>query len=209
MTKIIKDYYDIVILPDQEVSGNLIELSDEISKTTPIVAGLGKIVNRPHISILHIAIKPEKLKIIENRLRDFTKKTKPFIVTLSGFETVGNVLFLRALPKSKFNSLLNSILSLIDDLADNEFDYKQIWRYDEKPPQLQKHIDKFRTPFVKKAFVPHVTVTHFSDPKLAKNAIKKVKFIKEKFIANSLSLCKLGEHHTCQKIIFETDFNKG
>jgi 2'-5' RNA ligase len=203
----INDYYDLVILPDEKVSNYCINLSKQISKQIDSEGVLGEKENHPHISILHLAVNKKNLKELERRIISLAEKQNSFDVTISGLSVMQSVLFLNVTPKVYFSKLFKNIFPLTDDLLDNSFDYKSVWRYADKPIELQKNIDKYKTPFAGKYFVPHISLLHFNNKEEAEKAKDLVKLKKISFRAKKMSLCKLGEHHTCQDIVFEYPLN--
>jgi hypothetical protein len=205
MPNIINDYYDLVVLPDKNLSEQCIDISKKLHNQIDSEGVLGKTVNRPHVSILHLAVKKENLKELKKRLKIFAEKQKPFFLYVSTVVVFQTVLFSEVTPKGIFHKLFKEIFASIEDLLDSDFDYKKIWNYDTKSSEMKKNIDKYKTPFVEKYFIPHISLLHFKNSEDAEKAKKIAKLEKANFRVEKIYLCKLGSHHTCQDIVYEFD----
>lgn len=200
----IKDYYDIVILPPSSIKEYCVGLSEKINKHFDSTLVLGKELNLPHITLLHIAVTPKNLEVLEKRLFFVAKKAKPFQVTLKNLLTYPKfgALALDALPKENFVRLHKDTISATKDVIDKSFDYHAAWDSETLPNKMRKYIDEQGTPFIEEYFIPHITLSLLTDKRETLKAARTVMIKHQQFLAEKIAVCKLAEQHTCQQAIF-------
>jgi 2'-5' RNA ligase len=202
--KIIENYYDIVILPPSPAWEYCIELSERIRKYYDSKLVLGEKHNLPHISLLHTAIPERNLKLLKKRLSFIAQKARPFKVyigKLLAYPEFGS-LALEILPKDAFVPLHEAVISATKDIIDYSFDYRAAWGSRTLPKKMRKYIEDYTTPGVKEYFVPHITLGYLEDKEKVLEVAKTVKAKSQEFMLERITVCGLGENHTCQTILF-------
>lgn len=199
-----KNYFDVVILPPEEISNYAIGLSKKLSQYgTKWILGKNSFI--PHISLYHIAVKP--------------KQFKPFIAELQG--TIENFSpgYLRTtliephlLMFDKPEWIQKLYLKVIrNTLKYYDWDYgtDQYWPLNHFPKRMRKlgarFIKKYGTPMVGANFRPHVTLASLKNEPLN---LRVQPARKLKFKPDFLYVCELGPAHSCQRIVTKIPFIK-
>ncbi|MCH7951588.1 2'-5' RNA ligase family protein [Patescibacteria group bacterium] len=179
-------------------------MSEEINKRFGSRFVLGENQNLPHITLLHAAFPKRNVRILKNRLSALSKKTPPFQAHVKGFLAYPQAGFMtvEVAPKSKFVTLHREVSTLTKDLIDRSFDYRAVWDYPKLPKKAKKYVDKYATPVVKEYFIPHMTLSLLKDKGKLAEVEATMSVEHHRFRAETLALCTLAEHHTCQEVVF-------
>jgi len=199
-----RNYFDIVILPPEEISSYSLGLSKKLRKYGTKWT-LGKNSFIPHISLYHIAVKPKNFKAFVAELQRTTENFLPGYLHTTVIEPN---LFMFDKPEwiqKLYLKVIKNTLKYYDwDYGTDEF-----WLLNHFPKRMRKigarFIKKYGTPMVGTNFRPHVTLTSFKNesPNLG---IKRAK--KFKFKPNFLYICELGSSHSCQRVVVKIPFKK-
>lgn len=199
-----KNYFDIVILPSEEISDYAIKLSRELAQYGTKWT-LGKQSYIPHISLYHIAVKPKKfyafVSEIQNTIRNFSPGYLKTTVTEPNLLMFDKPAWIQKL----YLKIIKNTLKY-SDLDYRTDDY---WSLSHFPKRMRRvgarFIKKYGTPMVGPNFRPHVTLASFSGnaPKLK---IKKTKDFR--FKPDHIYVCELGPSHSCQRIVQKISFLK-
>lgn len=206
--RIIENYYDIVILLPSSVREYCIELSEEINRSFGSTLVLGKRQALPHVSLFHTAFTEENLRRLKKKLSSVAKKIKPFQTHIKDFLTYPEYgsLALEVLPKDNFVPLHREIISVTKNIIDYNFDYHAAWNSQILPPKMKKYIEEYTTPLVKEYFIPHITLSLLKDKEKLPEVVRTIEVKHQQFRAEKITVCKLGEHHACQEILFSVSF---
>ncbi|MEK7644604.1 MAG: hypothetical protein AAB390_04865 [Patescibacteria group bacterium] len=199
-----KNYFDIVILPPEEVSEYAIGLSKKLGRFETKWA-LGKRSFIPHISLYHIAVMPKNyatfIAEIERTVENFSSgylRTTVIEPNLLMFDK----------PKWIKELYLNIIKNTLK-YYDWDYGTDAHWPLNHFPKKMRKNgkrfMEKYGTPMVGTNFRPHITLTDFitQPPGLKTNNAKSFKF-RPRFIY----VCELGPSHSCQRIVTKIPFGK-
>ncbi len=199
-----KNYFDIVILPPEEISSYSIELSKKLRKYETKWT-LGKNSFIPHISLHHIAVKPKKfgsfVAEIQRTIENFSPGYLRTIVIEPNLLMFDKPEWIQKL----YLKVIKNTLKYYDwNYGTNEY-----WPLNHFPKRMHKigakFIKKYGTPMVGANFRPHVTLTSFKDesPSLGVKRAKKFKFK-----PNFIYVCELGPSHSCQRVAEKISFKR-
>ncbi|MFH1822104.1 MAG: hypothetical protein ABH830_00200 [Patescibacteria group bacterium] len=200
--KIWKNYFDIVILPPEEVQDFSIKLSKQLYKSGAKWS-LGKKSYLPHISLFHIPVKLNKFNNFITDLEETVKSLK------FGKLEINDLLFWQPhlsvlLMTDKPDWIKRLYLKIIKDslkFFDWDYNIEKLWSADKLPKLCKKNLKKYGTPMFGRYFIPHITLGTFKKREEAENGFKKLRLNKFSFKVSSIYVCQLGTSHSCQKIL--------
>lgn len=199
-----KNYFDIVILPPEEISNYCIGLSKKLRRYGTKWT-LGKNSFIPHISLYHIAVKPKKFRPFVAEIQRTIENFSPGYL----HTTVIEPNFLMFNKPEWIQKLYQKIIKNTLEYYDWDYGTDEFWPLNNFPKKMRKigarFIKKYGTPMVGANFRPHATLTVFENesPNLR---IKRAK--KFKFKPNFLYVCELGPSHSCQRVVKKIPFKK-
>jgi hypothetical protein len=172
-----KNYFDIVILPPEDISSYSIELSKELSKySTKWMLGRKSYI--PHISLYHIAVKPKKFEAFAKEIQRTIDNFEPGYLHTTVIEPNFIIFDKPQWIRRLYLRIIKNTLKYYDwDYGTDEY-----WPLDHFPKSMRKtgarFIMKYGTPMVGANFRPHVTLTVFKNepPNLGVKEAKKFKF---------------------------------
>lgn len=204
--KIWKNYYDIVILPQKEVSDYAIKLSRQLHKYgTPWVLGKKSFI--PHISLYHIPVKPKDFNGFINEVKMIAREFKPGklkIEKLGLWKSYRSVCIDTDKPEW-IRKLYLKVIKKTLKYFDWDCGAEKTWG-SAKLKLMKKNIKQYGTPMVGRYFMPHVTLAVFRDDKNMVKASNELQLRKFRFEAKSIFICELGESHSCQRIVKQINF---
>lgn len=201
--QIIKDYYDIVILPPAPVRDYAIRVSKQLYHSGAKWK-LGRRTFLPHISLYHIKIKPKNFQKCMDVLRNLTLRTAAHTIATGTVRTYSN--FGYDIPCTRPQWLYTFHKKIIKNLSPF-FDHAgsdHLWkRYPWYTKTMDSLLKRYGSPVVGTAFHPHITLAVFADASLAesvqRHALPRPR--KFRFVPQTVSVCAIGPSHSCQKIV--------
>jgi len=189
-------YFDIVIVPPPLEKNYAIKLSREIGRGGKGEFVLGRSEFIPHISLYHIPVNQRKTKEFLSVLKRILIDGKLGILTLKRIKIPKEGSIWIEVTKPRWLEHLHQrVVKETSEFRDTKFDVREAWGKNYNFLQ-KKLIVKYGSPYVGRFFQPHITLTVLRD----KNPIAKViKFKQMRFKASSVSVYRLGPHHSCQK----------
>ena len=210
----IPHYYDIVILPPEPIFSAAIRYSRDIAKRVPSKFVLGTRAYKPHISLFHVAVKPRDLSAMLDRLTALVQKLR-----VNGSLAVGKISRYGGgplLPVSNpkwLQTLHGEILNAVNPLRDHSF--PNTWHY----PGLntdahRRNIRRYGSPVVGSMYAPHITLSLLDDePKRLRLHRRRSLFSQSipgqrifQFTPSELTVCQIGPHHSCHRVIARIPF---
>jgi len=197
-----KNYFDIVILPPEEISRHAIGLSKELSKYgTKWTLGRKSFV--PHISLYHIAVKPRKFERFIDEIQRTIKNFSPGYLHTTVIEP--NLLMFD--KPEWIKKLYLKVIKNTLKYYDWDYETDKSWLLNNFPKRMRKigsrFIKKYGTPMIGTNFQPHITLTSFKSMPLDLKSRKAKVF---KFSPTHLYVCELGPSHSCQRIVRKVSF---
>ena len=202
-----KNYYDIVILPSPEVRDVAIALSRAINQKFGSDLVLGRRAFKPHISLYHVVIQKKNLSEMMERLRIIAASQKKIgALTIQRYKNqphlaVAKIAWLQNLHESVLKAINPLRDTTFPDAWDNGAKYGNVVR-----PIHRKNIKKYGSPIVGAIFDSHITLTVLNDPDDTVKAIDVISLKKYQFNPTAITVCQIGKHHSCQKMIATIPF---
>jgi len=207
MSHIIPNYYDIVILPPKEVANASIELSQRIAVCVPAKLVLGYRAFKPHISLYHVAISKKNLPQVFKELKNIVSNFSLGKLTVGQAEVgMGNSVVLPVIKTPALQQLHELVLERINPLRDKSFPstWKNPGWFEQKV--YADNIKNYGTPVAGNIYSPHITVSMFgANVELSKNVLKSKVY---NFMPSKITVCALGPHHSCHRVIRGVEFGK-
>ena len=198
-----KNYFDIVILPPEEVSKYAIGLSKKLSKYGTKWA-LGKKSFIPHISLYHIAVKLKKYAAFATEIKRTVQNFSPGYLRITVIES--NLLMFNK-PKW-IQTLYLKIIKNTLKYYDWDYGTDKYWSLNSFPKSMRKigarFMKNYGTPMVGANFRPHITLTSFNAEPPNLKIIKAKSF---EFRPGFLYVCELGLSHSCQRVVMKIPFS--
>jgi len=197
-----KGYYDVVILLPPAVRDEAIRLSRAVKRRTPASFVLGRRKFIPHISLYHVPIAARDFPTFRQVLERIISQSR--LGTLAVQEIAsrgGSSLWLGVTNPAWLKRLHRQVLNEIALLRNRRFNASRTWGggYSERRREL---IQRYGAPSVGRFFRPHITITSLRDDRDAPRVLKALRVRPQSFGVTSISVCELGSHHTCHRIVF-------
>jgi len=193
-----KNYFDVVILPPPAVRDYAIELSSRLKKYGRFVLGKRRYI--PHISLYHIPVRPETFDAFRDEVENIA-------ATFDGAELKLQKIELPLLMTEKppwLVQLHREVVKRTNRYFDWDYGAGELWNTDRLPANLRVrakgYLQKYGSPMIGAAFRPHITLTSFEDKSVV-DEIPPLAFKPLSFHVESIQICELGPHHSCQRII--------
>jgi hypothetical protein len=199
-TNIWKDYFDVVILPPAPVRDYAIELSLRFKKHSGARWALGRRKFVPHISLYHIAVRPEDFQAFTGSVQEILNATH-----LGQFSTTGFDQQLLMFDKPEWIrrlhwSIVRKTVPYFDrgSIAVDTWDLGMMSGY--RRILGERYLRRYGTPLIGLNFRPHITLTSL-DTHLTPGQQPQLTFKRLKFTPHTLFICELGESHSCQRVV--------
>jgi len=189
-------YFDLVIVPPALEKNYAIKLSREIGGGGKGEFVLGRSQYIPHISLYHIPVNHRKIREIFSVLKRIVLGSKLGLLTLKRIKIPkeGSI-WIEVSKPQWLEHLHQRIVRETSEFRDTKFDVLEAWG-EHYNSQQRKLIVKYGSPYIGRFFQPHITLTVMRE----KNPMEKgIKFKQMRFKASSVSVYRIGPHHSCQK----------
>ena len=201
-----KGYYDVVILPSPRVRDYVIKLSREIRKRSRTRFVLGQQKFLPHISLYHVPVKSKDLLKFRTALSSILTRVKLGTLSTTALKRQeGDSIWasINIRKASWLKKLHSAILKGAVKFLDKDFRAAKTWGSHYGSSRQHWNLKRYGSPNVGPLYRPHITVTSLRDERVRGQAFFKfIKFKRQSFRVNSISVCQLGAHHTCHRILF-------
>lgn len=208
--RIIKDYYDVVILPPPAIRDRAIAVSKRLQRFgTKFV--LSKHHYLPHISLYHIKIRRGSLPRFLSELKEIVQTISTGNIQLNGYVRVpGFSGYWRARRTQWFQRLQARLVTRMAKYFDWEYGVKRLWEEkDWWTPLMRRNVKKYGSPLVGREYDPHITFTIFANPSTERLvSVHPPKLPRMTFRATGISVCTIGPAHSCQRIVATIPFRR-
>lgn len=202
-----QNYYDIVILPSEDIRDFAITTSRDIARTFESALVLGKRTFKPHISLYHVAIKKKNLAEMLHRIRAIAAHSA--VAESLSISAYPHMPHLRASRPKWFVDLHIRIVREINPLRDTS--YPNTWhdpRWYTPKAVYEKNIQQWGSPIVgRNLFDPHITLTVLNEPSNNRAAAKLIPKQELSFTPKAITVCQIGPHHSCQRVVARIPFH--
>ena len=196
---------DVVLLPDEEMTGRAIEANAELVKQSGSQIVLNREDCLPHISLAMGCIDPKDIPVIEKALdgiaEEYGSRVKKLRVTgvYIGTNSIGERVSSFVVEKIKELQLLHE---KIMESMQPYFSYDvtaDMVSADEVADSTLLWIRNYTAKSSYANFLPHITIG-YGEARPIESPIE--------FAALRLALCHLGNHCTCRKVLASIEFEK-
>lgn len=193
------NYFDVVILPPPAIRDHAITLSKEL-RTHGGEFALGRRRFLPHISLYHIPVRPRVFDAFLRTIREVAGKSTGGVVQL---KSIDMPLLMTDRPQW-LKRLQRDIVSEAVKYFDWDYGVERLWKLEPISPKLReaagRNLKKYGSPMMGPLFRPHITLTSFGDRAMPQ---VRVPFESLSFQVETIAVCELGPHHSCQRKIRE------
>lgn len=194
--RIIKDYYDIVILPPPAIRDRAISLSREVAAAGGLFR-LGRKSFLPHCSLYHIKVKPGQYEAFRRDLTAVVQGFRPGQLTMQGGRKTTHWDLWDISRPDWLVRLHNQIIRRTARHFDFGYGVERLWNPDYLTLPKLRILRRYGTPAYGRYFRPHLTLTLF---KGLTGSEKKSRFPhthipRTSFRPTGISVGYLGPHH--------------
>lgn len=193
---------DVVLLPSEQTMDWIIEINKELLKQPPDRIILNKEDCLPHISLAMGCIDETDVDAIEKTLQSIAENHSPGQLFVEGIQTGLNgknekVALLKLKKTKQLQSLHEVVMQKLAPYLSYDVSIEMVL----SPPTASESTLLWIKHYPEKSsfenFSPHITLGY--------GQIENISFASE-FTAPKLSLCHLGNHCTCRKILTSAKF---
>ncbi len=195
--------YNIVLLPTEEVSKEVIRLSELVVKTFPVEFVLDGKTRYPHLTLYQLEIPDKSLSIVKKQLANIFKST--ITAKFDHYHGAQNGFLSWDCPRNKnLFDLHKEIVKRINPLRKELLLPSKNLKYNFLTDKEYLQIDKFGSSGVIEYFRPHITITRLKSSDTYQEALH-ILPPKKPLIVNfkKAALCKLSIHGTVTGIVKE------
>ena len=188
---------DVVLLPDEMMTGKAIEINAELVKKFGAEIVLNKVNCLPHISLAMGCIEEKDIPSVEKVLGAIPGETAPGHLKVLGIRSSGNakgetVSVLEVEKTTQLQSLHENVMEKLASYLSSEVTADMIYGSEAVAESTLMWIENYRQNSSFENFFPHITIGYGQT---------QYQIQPETFAASKLALCHLGNHCTCRKIL--------
>jgi 2'-5' RNA ligase len=192
-----KKAVDVVLLPDEVMTGKAIEANAELVKKFGKKIALNKKNCLPHISLAMGCVDEEDIASVERILRSIAKECPLSNLTISGVRSTGNsageeVSAFEVEKTEELQLLHKTVMERLAPYLSSDVTRDMVCADGEVKESTLLWIKNYRGKSSFDKFSPHITIGY--------GELSNLSFTM-KFTASRLALCHLGEHCTCRGIL--------
>jgi 2'-5' RNA ligase len=192
-----KKAVDVVLLPDEAMTGKAIEANAELVKKFGKKIVLNKENCLPHISLAMGCIDEEDIASVERILQSIAKECYLGDLTIYGVQSAGNsagekVSAFKVEKTEGLQLLHETIMERLEPYLGTDVTAEEI-KDEEVAETTLLWIKNYREKSSFAKFFPHITIGYGELSSLPAFPIK--------FAASKLALCHLGNHCTCRRVL--------
>lgn len=203
--KIYTHYYDIAIVPSVEIRNASISLSKRVASLTNVRFILSAKRCKPHISLFHIAVPRSRIRMLRMLLHDILHSRKLGSLSVRNIQNPGNALWLTFSKPVWIRKLHKDIVHGTQHLRSRRRNMYTLWSRPKTALQ-KKYIARYGSPYVKKFFSPHITLTsayHIAPRTKTDLRIALTRHLaRRSFRPSQIAVYQLGSFHTCHRRVF-------
>lgn len=193
-----KKAVDVVLLPDEAMTGKVIEANAEMVKKFGKKIALNKKNCLPHISLAMGCVDEEDIASVERILRSIAKECPLSDLTISGVRSTGNsageeVSAFEVEKTEELQLLHETVMEKLAPYLSSDVTSDMVCADGEVEESTLLWIKNYRGKSSFDKFSPHITIGYGELSNFLSFPIK--------FAASKLALCYLGEHCTCRGIL--------
>jgi 2'-5' RNA ligase len=194
---------DVVLLPSEEITDRTIEVNRELLKQCPDKIVLDKEHCLPHISLAMGCIEEADVAAIGRILQDLAKSHSPGMLSIAGVEIGTNasnekVSILLLKKTGRLQALHETVMRELAAYFSYDVSTEMVLSPPTAEPSTLLWIRNYPQNSSFEKFSPHITLGY--------GQIENVSFTSE-FFASKLTLCHLGNHCTCRRILVSAEFD--
>ncbi|OGK12768.1 hypothetical protein A3B40_00975 [Candidatus Roizmanbacteria bacterium RIFCSPLOWO2_01_FULL_37_16] len=198
---------NVVIIPDDWFSVKLINWSRLVSAKYKTNFTLERGKYCPHISLYQTRYPQKNFARINSQVEKIAAAFTPFQISLNGFSKNWGFIFYDVEPNEVLQRLHESIVDALNPLRNNFIPDSQL-RLTGLTAKQKNSIEKYGHVFVKKTYVPHLSITNLVNPPEISKAMSILPKKTIKFNVTGLSLGSVSEYGTCPKIFKKFPFKR-
>ena len=193
-------HYDIVMIPDADISGDISILSQQLTKKgTYFTLKDGEYY--PHLSLYMVQIDTNKVPELENRLSKIAMRTPPITLTPYEYHQESGYLDIEYAREPLSVQLQIDIINAINPIRDGLRE-KDKARLDYVVGKERENIETYGYRSIGELFSPHITLTRFVNEQ-AIDLAELPNIVRYQTTFSKLGIFELGENGTCVKRIAE------
>jgi len=188
---------DVVLLPDEAMANKAIEVNADLVKKFGNKIVLNKENCLPHISLAMGCLEETDIASVEKILETIAEETPPGNLKVLGIRASGNskgktVSVFEVEKTTQLQSLHEKILEKLTSYLTSDVTEDMIYGNEEVAASTLLWIKNYRQNSSFEKFFPHITIGYGQS---------EYQMQPTTFTASKLSLCHLGNHCTCRKIL--------
>lgn len=196
---------NIAVKLPRDIFGEVIELSNEISKDNDAYFALDGSNFIPHITLYSPEYPSENIDKVLNTASQIIKNTLAFTARFTEIRSHFGYIDIALGKTEEWIDLHERIVNELNPLRDGHLrekylDSEELKQYTN---QQQEYIKKYGYPEVLNSFTPHLTVGRLRDEVLAKEVARSLDFPFKDFQVTHLAAFTMGDHGTCNGLIKE------
>jgi hypothetical protein len=197
---------NIVVLFDQQLTEELISLSQKINKQIPSFIVLNNIDMFPHLTIYTTNFPEENLSLVEQKLTNLVKQFKPFDLIFNEKVIDMKTIFINALRDDYLYQLHTTVVDELNEFRNGLYDEKELFFIGDNQARKESLL-KYGMWAAKDLYLPHATI---SRPISNEDCEKAFALLPDKINYQTkitgLSLVERGPNGTCKKILKTFNF---
>lgn len=186
--------FDIVILPPDDIQDVCVDLCNKYRDDSGRPA-LNKIDNLTHISLFMGMVEESDLPKLYNKLKKIITNTQKLKLELAELKQINKTYFFEIKKTPELQELHENIVNNLKDYYPQETTAKMFFG-DNIDKSTFFWTDNYVTGSSFKKFWPHITLKACTNPVFENLPLK--------FTTNTITVCHLGNHCTCRKILWQT-----
>ncbi len=203
--RIYPSYYDIAIVPSVEIRDVSIMLSKRAASIAKVKFVLSARQCKPHISLFHVAVPRSQMRMLRTLLSKIVNSRKFGSLSVRSVENPGNAFWLTFSKPVWVRKLHEDIVQGTQHLRSRRRSMSDLWG--ESKTALQgKYIAQYGSPYVKKLFSPHITITSINRTTAHMKADLRTALTQRLAISSfqplQIAVYQLGSFHTCHRKVF-------
>jgi len=189
---------DIVLLPDEAMTGRAIEANADLVARCGSEIVLHAEMCLPHISLAMGCIEPRSVEAVEGALADVWREnpTGELVVTgvVTSLNARGQSVSVFALAKTPaIQKLHEEVMRATSPYVDYDVDEEMVYGAEPVTETTLAWIRHFPEKAAFGAFFPHITIGY--------GTVEAVMSFPMRFAPSRLAICHLGNHCTCRKVL--------